>query len=49
METLLSLLDDPEVADWADYSLDELELYMKTDHRRYMVMHADSALQRTAP
>jgi hypothetical protein len=48
MGTLISLLDDPEVVDWADYSLDELEIYMKTDRRRYMAMHADAPLQHAA-
>jgi hypothetical protein len=46
MRTLVAQLEDPDVADWADYSLDELELYMDTDRRRYM---ADPPLQRAAP
>jgi hypothetical protein len=49
MGTLLSLLEDPEVVDWADYSFDELEIYMKTDRRRYMALHADTPLQHAAP
>ena len=32
-----------------DYSLDEIEIYMKTDRRRYMGAHSDSALLRAAP
>jgi hypothetical protein len=36
MLTLLRLSSDPEVADNAAFSLDEVEHYMKTDRRRYM-------------
>ena len=49
MGTLVSLLDDPEVVDWADYSLDELGIYMKTDRRHYMAGSPDSPLQHAAP
>jgi len=49
MTTLVKMLDDPEASGWADDSLDELEIYMKTDRRRYMAMHANSALQHAAP
>ena len=49
MQTLVSLLDDPEVFGWADYSLDELEIYMKTDRRRYMAARAEPDPQRVAP
>jgi hypothetical protein len=46
MQTLLSLMDDPEVIDWADYSLDELELYMNTDRHLYTPVSGDAPLQR---
>lgn len=46
MATLISLLDDPEVLDWADYSLDEVEMYMSTNRRRYL---GAQNLQHAAP
>ena len=49
MRTLLALLDDPEVHDNADFSLDELEIYMKTDRRRYMPADDEPELLRAAP
>jgi hypothetical protein len=49
MSTLVSLLDDPEVVDWADFALDEVEIYMNTDRRRYMAISTDSPLQHAAP
>ncbi|MFL5542878.1 MAG: hypothetical protein ACJ8J0_28110, partial [Longimicrobiaceae bacterium] len=48
MMTLVKFLDDPEVADWADFALDEVEMYMNTDRRRYMAS-VDSGLQHAAP
>ena len=36
MCALIRLLDDPEVGGEADFSLDEIEIYMKTDRRTYM-------------
>jgi len=48
MQTLLSLMDDPDVIDWADYSLDELEIYMNTDRHRYMSPPSQTTLQRAA-
>jgi len=48
MTTLVKMLDDPEVFGWADDALDSIEIYMKTDRRRYMT-HADSPLQHAAP
>ena len=47
MTTLVKFLDDPEVADWADFALDEVEMYMNTDRRPFMAS-ADSGLQRAA-
>jgi len=49
MTTLVHMLDDPEVAGWADDSLDELEIYMNTDRRHYMAAHGGQPLQRAAP
>ena len=49
MTALVRLLDDPEVVNWADFALDEVEMYMNTDRRRYMATHADSPLQHAAP
>jgi hypothetical protein len=49
MTVLVGLLDDPEVVDWADFALDEVEMYMNTDRSRYMGAHGDSPLQRAAP
>jgi len=49
MATLATLLNDPEVVDWADFALDEVELYMNTDRRRYMAVGADSRFQHAAP
>lgn len=49
MKTLLALLDDPEVHDNADFSLDEIEIYMKTDRRRFMTVPSEPALLRAAP
>jgi hypothetical protein len=49
MQTLLSLMDDPEVSDWADYSLDELEIYMNTDRHLYMATSGDAPLRHAAP
>jgi len=48
MRTLVKFLDDPEVADWADFALDEVEMYMDTDRRRYMAS-AGTGLQHAAP
>lgn len=48
MSTLVSLLDDPEVVDWADFALDEVEIYMNTDRRRYMATQGNPPLQRAA-
>jgi hypothetical protein len=45
----LALLDDPEVHDNADFSLDEIEIYMDTDRRHFMAIHAEPALLRAAP
>lgn len=49
MTTLVKMLDDPEAAGWADDALDELEIYMKTDRRRYMGARGRPVLQRAAP
>jgi hypothetical protein len=49
MTTLVKMLDDPEASGWADDSLDELEIYMNTDRRRYMGARAEPSLQRAAP
>ena len=49
MTTLLTMLDDPEVFDWADTALDEIEIYMKTDRHRYLPEDAEPALLRAAP
>lgn len=40
MTTLVKMLDDPEAFGWADDVLDEIEIYMKTDRRRYMATPA---------
>src|SRR6185312_14091062 len=48
MMTLVKSLDDPEVADWADFALDEVEMYMHTDRRHY-VASADARFQHAAP
>jgi hypothetical protein len=32
---LVALLDDPEVVDWADLALDDVEHYLKLDRRRF--------------
>ena len=47
MTTLVKMLDDPEASGWADDALDEIEIFMKTDRRRYMGTRAPS-LQRAA-
>lgn len=49
MTTLLKMLDDPEASGWADDALDEIEIFMKTDRRRYMTPSADSPLQHGTP
>ena len=49
MTALVRLLDDPEVVDWADFSLDEVEMYMNTDRRRYTAARRDTPLQHAAP
>jgi hypothetical protein len=49
MTTLIGMLDDPEVFGWADDALDEIEIYMKTDRRRYMGLHSHPTLQHAAP
>ena len=49
MTALVRLLDDPEVVDWADFALDEVEMYMNSDRRRYMAARRDTALQHAAP
>jgi hypothetical protein len=49
MTTLVRMLDDPEASGWADDALDELEIFMKTDRRRYMAARAEPSLQRVAP
>jgi hypothetical protein len=49
MKTLVKMLDDPQVFGDADYSLDEIEIYMNTDRCHYMAGSADSLLQRAAP
>jgi hypothetical protein len=49
MATLVRLLNDPEVADWADFALDEVEIYMNTDRRRYEEPNIELPLQRAAP
>jgi hypothetical protein len=48
MTTLVNMLDDPEAFGWADDALDELEIYMKTDRRRYMGGRAKPILQHAA-
>ena len=48
MATLVKMLDDPEAGGWAEDSLEELEMYMKTDRRRYMPAPVEPALQRVA-
>lgn len=48
MTTLVLMVDDPEAGGWAEDSLDELEIYMKTDRRRYMTASARPARQRAA-
>lgn len=49
MTTLVNMLDDPQVFGEADYSLDEIEIFMNTDRRRYMAATADSPLQHAVP
>jgi hypothetical protein len=49
MTTLIGMLDDPEVFGWADDALDEIEIYMKTDRRRYMGVNPHQTLQHAAP
>jgi hypothetical protein len=49
MTTLVKLLDDPEAFGWAEDALDSIEIWMKTDRRRYMGSRSDTALQRAAP
>jgi hypothetical protein len=49
MMTLVKMLDDPEVSGWADDALDEVEMYMSTERRRYMAVSADSPLQHPPP
>jgi hypothetical protein len=49
MTTLVKMLDDPEAFGWADDALDSIEIYMKTDRRRYMAARAEPDPQRTAP
>jgi hypothetical protein len=48
MTTLLAMLDDPEIHDDADYSLDEIEIYMETDRHLFMPAPAEPVLQRAA-
>jgi hypothetical protein len=49
MKTLVKMLADPKAFGEADYSLDEIEIYMNTDRRHYMASSADSPLQCAAP
>jgi hypothetical protein len=49
MTTLVKLLDDPEAFGWAEDALDSIEIWMKTDRRRYMSSRSDTTLQRAAP
>jgi len=49
MTALVRLLDDAEVVDWADFALDEVEMYMNTDRRRYTAARRDTPLQHAAP
>lgn len=48
MTTLLAMLDDPEIHDDADYSLDEIEIYMETDRQLFMPADVQPTLQRAA-
>jgi hypothetical protein len=48
MTTLLAMLDDPEIHDDADYSLDEIEIYMETDRQLFMPADSEPALRRAA-
>ena len=49
MAALVAMLDDPEACGWADDALDEVEIYMNTDRRRYMAASTELPLQRAAP
>lgn len=49
MTTLLKMGEDPEVFDWSDSALDEIEIYMNTDRRRFMAIHAEPGLLRAVP
>ena len=49
MTTLVKMLDDPEAFGWADDALDSIEIFMKTDRRRYMAARGEPSLQRAAP
>ena len=48
MTTLLTMSDDPEVFDWSDSAIDEIEIYMETDRRLFMPANVEFPLQRAA-
>jgi hypothetical protein len=49
MTTLVKMLDDPDAFGWADDALDEVEIYMNTDRRRFMAVNTELPLQRAGP
>lgn len=48
MKTLLEMGEDPEVFDWSDSAIDEIEIYMETDRCLFMPVPAEPTLQRAA-
>lgn len=48
MKTLLGMGEDPEVFDWSDSAIDEIEIYMETDRCLFISVPAEPTLHRAA-